>query len=271
MKTLGPPDRDWIVALLDSARTDTMFPQSNLRTHGFGGTHMRALRLWGVRDRAVLALGNDGMILPYLPDPSDIPAAAEILRGERLRGAAGPARMVRPLLDALGLTEAPKSLDADEPQFELSLDALIVPEGPGDLVPVSVDAERAICWRQAYNAELQTGSRTLEDTTREVEGWIAEDSHRFLVVDGRPAAMTGFNATLPEIVQVGGVYTPPETRGRGLARRALALHLAEARATGVETATLFAASDAAVACYTPLGFQRTGTFTLLFFEPKVTP
>jgi predicted GNAT family acetyltransferase len=74
--------------------------------------------------------------------------------------------------------------------------------------------------------------------------------------------VAGFNATLPEIVQIGGVYTPAALRGKGYARRAVALHLAEARAAGVARAVLFAANDAAARAYQAIGFRRADPFTL---------
>ncbi len=40
---------------------------------------------------------------------------------------------------------------------------------------------------------------------------------------------------------------------------------------GVRTATLFAASDAAVASYASLGFARIGSFALVLFAGPVTP
>jgi predicted GNAT family acetyltransferase len=71
-------------------------------------------------------------------------------------------------------------------------------------------------------------------------------------------------------VQVGGIYTPPALRGRGLARAAVALHLAEARNTGVSRAVLFAASPAAARAYTAIGFQPNGSFALVLFAAPVT-
>lgn len=44
--------------------------------------------------------------------------------------------------------------------------------------------------------------------------------------------------------------------------RAVALHLAEARASGVARAVLFAASDAAACAYRAIGFQPAEPFTL---------
>jgi predicted GNAT family acetyltransferase len=78
--------------------------------------------------------------------------------------------------------------------------------------------------------------------------------------------MTGFNATLPEIVQIGGVYTPADLRGRGYARRAVALHLAEARGKGTARAVLFAANDAAARAYRAIGFQPAVPFTLFLLS-----
>ena len=100
--------------------------------------------------------------------------------------------------------------------------------------------------------------------------YVAANSHVVLMEGPQPLAMCGFNARLPHIVQVGGVYTPPALRGFGHARRALGQHLAQARATGVERAVLFAASDKAASTYRALGFERIGQWTLLLLaEPQV--
>jgi len=77
--------------------------------------------------------------------------------------------------------------------------------------------------------------------------------------------MTSFNAELPDMVQVGGVYTPPEFRNRGYARLAVALHLDAARKTGVTRAILFASGDAAARAYRAIGFRQTGHYTITVF------
>ncbi|MEM7709666.1 MAG: GNAT family N-acetyltransferase [Pseudomonadota bacterium] len=272
MIPLGPEDRADIERLLSAQPALAMFPLGNLVTHGFGGDHSHGMTFWGDGHppRAVLGVSNSGGVMPFWDDPSHAAAASDILRGRALNGFVGPAAMVRPLMRELGLEDGTCTLDADEPHFLLDLDRLAVPDGPGTLAPLTVDPETAIHWRRAYTAELHMP--TAEDgSADDVARWITADSHRFLMIDGRPAALTGFNARLPHIVQVGGVYTPPGARGRGLARRVVALHLAEARAAGVRQATLFAASNAAVACYRPLGFERIGDFALVLFDGPVTP
>lgn len=94
---------------------------------------------------------------------------------------------------------------------------------------------------------------------------IETQSHAVVMVRGQAACMTGFNAQLPDIVQVGGACTSPESRGRGLAKRAVALHLAGARDRGVGKATLFSANE----CESDLsryGFKGNGCLHLLFFR-----
>ena len=269
MIPLGPADRAAIEALLRTRPTDAMFPLGNLRDHGMDGDHPNATRFWGDASpprRAILGLTNRGMVLPFATEPE---AAAAVLRGRSITGFAGPRGTVRPLMHALGLDTPAPGLDADEPQFYLDLARLRPPGGPGILGPLSLDRDRAIRWRTAYETELGLGDG--DSVPDDIDRWIAADSHRFLVVDGEPAAMTGFNARLPDIVQVGGVYVPPESRRQGLARRALALHLAEVRARGVSQATLCAASDAAAASYRALGFARIGDFTLVVRQTATVP
>jgi ribosomal protein S18 acetylase RimI-like enzyme len=238
-----------------------------------GGTgHRNATRYWIDRaeaPRAVLGLSEWGMAMVHDPENVATRAMAATLAGRPLRGICGPAGPTRAVMAAAGLDRAATVLGEDEPHFLLDLSDLTVPGGPGTLGPI--DPATARTWRGAYERELHFGTADPDDVARSVDAWIAADSHRMLWTCGRPAALTGFNARLPEIVQIGGVYTPPEARRRGLARRAVALHLAEARAAGVACATLFAASDAAVACYLTLGFRRIGDFALVLFDGEVAP
>ncbi|MFN4191607.1 MAG: GNAT family N-acetyltransferase [Tabrizicola sp.] len=157
-------------------------------------------------------------------------------------------------------------LDDDEPGFALDLADLRLPDAPGTrLVPAAkVARDLLLAWRAAATVETQgmPPSQSRACAAKDVDGWLDRDSHRVLLHNGQPVALTGFNAALPEIVQVGGVYTPPDLRNRGYARTAVALHLAEARAAGANRAVLFAATPAAVRAYRALGFQPAADFTL---------
>ncbi len=85
----------------------------------------------------------------------------------------------------------------------------------------------------------------------------------------RPVATTGFNAALPEVVQIGAVYVPPAHRGHGHAARAVALHLAQARKAGTRRAVLFSASAVAGRAYLRIGFRATGRMTIVFLNDAV--
>jgi predicted GNAT family acetyltransferase len=207
------------------------------------------------------------MLMPQWPG-GDSTCAVDPLAGAQVEGSVGPADQVRPLLAALGLGRAPRRSDTDQPAFALDLADLIVPEAPGDLHPLTADDLPWLTdWRAAYAAEVQgaAGPRARMNAGSEVRAWITEGSHLALRIGGRPVAICGFNAELPRIVHVGGVYTPPPLRGRGHARRDAALHLAEDRKTGVARAVLFAASDAAARAYVAIGFRRSGTFAVVLF------
>jgi len=166
---------------------------------------------------------------------------------------------------ALGLTGAPTILDRDEPHFALDLEDLLIPDGPGELHPLdAAHRDEMIRWRADYEVEvLGADPRTaLKTARRDYAAYLEAGSHRVLIEGGTPLSTTGFNATTPDAVQIGGVFTPPPLRGRGHARRAVALHLAEARDKGARRAILFAASAAAAAAYRAIGFERIGDWTL---------
>jgi predicted GNAT family acetyltransferase len=89
-----------------------------------------------------------------------------------------------------------------------------------------------------------------------------------MLVDGSDiVAYAAFNAALPEIVQLGGVWTPPERRGRGYGRAVVAGALLAARDGGAQRAVLFTGDDnvAAKRAYAALGFRRVGDWGLVLF------
>lgn len=262
--------------LLDHVQS-SMFALANLRDFGLNAPAPRAMNMWMLGDplRGVFGITNEGMILPQCPDlpEADLTAAADLIRGRTVMGLAGEASQARRFLQQAGWQDRAAHLDRDEPSFALNLRDLIVPPTENArLVPLS-DGDRSLLirWREAYHLEsLGTDpGMARKAAQKDIDGYIQRDSHRLLMVDGQPVSMTGFNATLPEIVQIGGVFTPPALRGRGYARTAVALHLAEARAAGLRKSVLFAASNAAVRAYVAIGFAPAGTFSLVLFSDQM--
>lgn len=269
-------DLDWIQSFLYANLQSSMFLLSNLRDHGLHDTTSdKGMTLWLTQGSApgIFAITNSGMILLQAPNAVDrMWERASDLIADRpvLTGCLGETRQVRALLSAAGLSDVPALLNDDEPAFRLDLAELIMPQMQGGgLVPLSaVPRELVVHWRANYHFEVMGTSKPKAAAVAETDitSYIAKDSHRALLVDNQPVAMTGFNAVLPSVVQVGGVYTPPDLRGRGCARLALALHLQEVRAKGVTQSVLFAASTAAVRAYMSLGYQRAGEFSLVLFD-----
>jgi RimJ/RimL family protein N-acetyltransferase len=276
MRPLSEADRPEIEAVLQARVETSMFPLSNLIHHGMGDSHPYAMRFWGRGDPldAVLGLTENGMILPQIP-PERAPEAVAALAGQRLLGIVGDSRQVAALEAALGPGESPVQLDREEGLLALDLADLRMPATEDlRLAPLSnVPRDLLVRWRTASEREaLGAGDAAEAQAEVDVASWLDAGTHRVLLRDAEPVAMTGFNARLPGIVQVGAVWTPPEHRRQGFARAAVALHLAQARAEGVTRAILFTANPFATRAYEALGFREIGRFSILLFgTPREVP
>ncbi len=257
----------------------SMFPLANLRDFGLRGDDPRSVNIWVLGDgpRAVFAITNEGMVLAQCPDCSDaeLAAAIALIRGRKLFGVASEATQARRIMQLAGWEDRPATLNSDEPGFTLQLDDLVLPDTIGaTLVPLG-DVDRSVpeAWRESYLVEAMdfAPERAQVQAKKDIANYVERSSHRVLLVDDQPVAMTGFNARLPEVVQIGGVYTPPNLRGRGYARLAVALHLVEARNAEASRAVLFAASDSAVRAYMGIGFKPAGQFSLILFTNPEDP
>ena len=73
---------------------------------------------------------------------------------------------------------------------------------------------------------------------------------------------------MTEIVQVGGVWTPPEFRSRGYGRGAVAASLLSVRTEGVQTAILFTGEEniPAQKAYEALDFHHIGDYRIILLK-----
>jgi N-acetylglutamate synthase-like GNAT family acetyltransferase len=265
-----------LTALLRQYEATSMFPLCNLARAGLNGAGPYGMRYWISGDvSGAIGLTNGGMLQPQWPGAADWAAARAALEGAEVTGVIGPAGQVHPIIEALGLGMAEKRLAATEPGFVIDLNDLLIPEGPGVLAGLeAADPLLLGAWRASYLTEV-TGTppdMAAVQGPAAITRWRVEKSHRVLLEDGHPVALCGFNAVLPDVVQVGGVYVPPELRGKGRARRVVALHLAEARARSVQRARLFAVSDQAARAYRAIGFGPADPVGLvLFAAPQSVP
>lgn len=274
-----PADQGRIEEFLHHYVTTSMFPLTNLRNYGFASPAPRAMRFWvqGQGDiQGAFGLSNSGMMMPQMPDAQehDWQQVADICRAEALMGAIGEAGQVRTLLQALGLATVKTNLNEDEPGFQLNLDDLTVPSHENArFSPITAQDDFLFGWRAAYHHEVlgTPDGKADAEAQRDIENYLKTDNYRVLRIQNEPVCLTGFNAVLPEIVQIGGVYVPPALRRKGFARLAVALHLQEARESGVIQACLFAISDAAARAYQAIGFRPAGKIALVLFEQEETP
>ena len=255
----------------------SMFPLANLRDYGLRGADPRSMDIWvlGGNLRAVFAITNEGMVLPQCPDCSDqdLRDAIALIRGRPLFGIAAEAEQARRIIRLAGWQDRPATLNSDEPGYTLDLTRLSLPDAKNAEISPIGDRDRRITedWRRAFLIEAMDfdADRALDQSRKDIASYIRRNSHRVLRVEGQPVGMCGFNARLPETAQIGGVYVPPELRGRGYARLAVGLHLQEAQKEGITRAVLFAASEAAARAYISLGFRPAGHYSLILFKnPK---
>ena len=92
---------------------------------------------------------------------------------------------------------------------------------------------------------------------------------RVLLIDGEPVSLSGFNARLPDIVQIGPVWTPTEYRSRGYARTLVALTLQKERKQGVQKAILSTGNPVAAKAYEAIGFEKIGSYCLALLKEPI--
>lgn len=270
-----PADVPALEAFLQSHLETSMFLLSNLRRFGPGGAdHEYAMRYWitGEPISGVFALSTNGTIMVQWPNGQDWAEPLAFVDRSVTR-LIGHSEQIDDLRKAAGLQDAPTSLNAVETLFSVDLSEAVIPDGKGSLRPLQeTDHEIMRAWMFDY--DVNTLGMSPDDSKarldREFEDAMAADSRRILAEGGKPLSLSGFNAEVDDIVQVGPVYTPPDLRGQGHARRAVALHLQEARSKGAKRSILFANDESAIAAYRAIGYRPIGRFSLIFFsEPQV--
>ena len=204
------------------------------------------------------------------------------LSGKRIAGLLGPASQVCEARRVLGLDESPATMDSREGLFALDLDDLRTPPALQDGAvrcrrSTPADLPMLTAWRVDYCVEAlgQTAGDKLRARCREDIEQTHEDGRLWLLHDDedQPVASAAFNAALPDTVQIGGVWTPPELRCRGHARAVVAGALLSAREKGVRRAILFTDETnwPARRAYEAIGFDLVGDFGLVLLAHPAKP
>lgn len=252
-----------------------MFLRANLAAHGTHDTvspHGTAFFVdeTGSTISAVFGITNSGYVMAQAPKA---PVAlwadfAARITGRRVRGMTGVPEQVAACLTALGLSEASWQVHTDEPLYHLEIGQLIC--GPVAVRKAVVeDLPMLENWFNGYEQDAglaPVGTPPTEDVLARAARAIDSPDVMLLDHEGDAVSMAGINARLPDIVQIGGVYTPAPLRGRGYARRALAGLLRACAAQGVTQSVLFANNEPAVRAYEALGYRLIGQYRVCVLQ-----
>ena len=142
-------------------------------------------------------------------------------RGWRLNGVTGPRRDADAVAALLG---AALHVDRGEPRVLLlhelrSVRDVSHPEGASRRAEAR-DAQLVATWLRAFAAELDMPGAEAEASAVPVR--IETGEYDLWEVDATPVSMANHTVPLAGVVRIGGVYTPPEQRLRGYARRLVA-------------------------------------------------
>jgi RimJ/RimL family protein N-acetyltransferase len=277
LRRLGPGDETALEQFLAPHWQTSMFLRANARAAGLvdrgqplQGTYVAAFA--GERIIAVAAQGWNGMILVQAPDAELLPLvvqAAATTAGRKVTGLSGPYQQVLATRTALGLDGARTTMSSREDLFTMPLSQLRLPPALADgtwlcRAPRPEERDRLADWRADYHVEaLRVPPGPLIEAVR--RAFHIDPVQRVLVVDGEIVAFATFNAQLPEVVQVGGVFTPQARRGRGYARAVVAGALRDARDRSVIHALLFTAeeNEPARRAYLAIGFEIIGDYGIV--------
>jgi GNAT superfamily N-acetyltransferase len=217
----------------------------------------------------------NGKVVIQAPSHAGALAVASVQgSGREVNGLVGPAAQVRDARAALGLTDRAVALEGDEWLYALDLSGLQVPalltRGEITCRPPHASERDTLCaWRLAYDIELLGAADTPEQRAGSaafLDAQIAAGNAWVAVHGSQLVSLSAFNATLPDMVQLGGIYTPPAHRGRGYAKAVVAWSLQVARERGATRAILFTSNPSAARTYEALGFERIGDYSLVLFR-----
>ncbi len=283
IRLLTAADQFALDAFLAKSAASTMIMRSNLAQYGVGeGSHLYqgayAALFEDHEIAAVAAHYGNGNMFFFAPKAAGELAAFLSQHTQRaVMGLIGPWADCITALDHLGLRE--RTIDQPPHQeilYDLNLADLRIPQqitdgSVGYRAATLDDAETLIGWRIDYELETIRYELTpeLEARVRKMMlHTIGTQSWWVATFNNAPVAMSSFNATLENMVQVGGVHTPKAYRGKGYARVVVAGSLIDVRQKGVSTGILFTeiTNTPAQKVYEALGFKRIGDYALLMMR-----
>lgn len=227
--------------------------------------------------QGVLAHYWNGNVIVQAPDDNVLHQLINAFKNRVSRpvaGVLGPGKQGKIVIKSLGLSQKAFAVEHNEALYALDLDKLNVPDSLNrehcQIIEVGEIGRNVLKqWIRAYQIEALGAEDNKEldlIVENRVERTISEKSCWGLLIDGVPVSLSGFNSRLPDMVQIGPVWTPPEYRSLGYARTVVALTLEKAKEEGVKKAILFTNDPAAIKAYEAIGFEKIGHYCLALLK-----
>ena len=286
IRRLQNSDGDVLEQFLCKHAETSMFIRSNMnrvgleyRDRDFHGDYFGAFDDAG-RAVGVLAHYWNGNIMMQAQETTILLELAQTFQSHVNRpiaGVLGDEAQAAIIMDELSLTDEVCSINVADGLYSLELADLCMPTHR-DFDKVSmvtageVDRGTIVRWIKDFEIEA-LGKVDSDELTTHVENRtnhiMTGEDHWILLRDSEPVSLSGFNARLPDMVQIAPVWTPPEHRNRGYARTLVAMTLQKAKQCGVKKSILFTDNPAAAKAYEAVGFQQIGLFRLALLNNPV--
>jgi predicted GNAT family acetyltransferase len=268
-RKLGESDRGLAVALLSSAPAINLYMLGNLESMGFDAD---VCEFWGdfADDGALRGVLNrymTGWTAFGLPD-ADWAALGAILdehplAAERLQDNPGGVDSFLPFLQRYTAadihTEEVMLLAADALQMVPPQNGITVRRATLDDLPRLVNL-------YADAGHMSRSAPAIERPLRATRVWVATEGGKHS--DAEPIISVALtNAETCDLAMIGGVFTPPQQRGRGLSQAVCSALCADLIADGKQP-VLYWDTPAAGAVYRKLGFSGAGQWRSVWLEAK---
>ncbi len=262
IRLLGEADRRAALTLLQRAPALNLYALGNLESLGFDSA---ISQFWGDVDaigtlRALLNRYMTGWVI-YGSASADWEGLGQIvdshpMQAERLQDNPEGVESFLPYLH----NYRAQRIETETLMTLAAADFRPQPPPPGATVRRALDTDLDALI--ALYADAQEMRRSAEAVRRPLQSrriWIAE-------VNGRIESVALTNAETADLAMVGGVYTKPDARGRGLSRAVVSALCAELHAQKRQP-VLYWVNPAAGAVYDKLGFRQIGVWRAIRLEP----
>lgn len=268
IRQVAASDAEAVECFLSERSDSSLILRSNLLTAGFAfsgqpyeGQYVASFEGAGVTGLVGHAW-NGNLILQAPANAPELSRRALEVSGRELEGFIGPWDQVEACRVAFGLVEG---------AFSLLVREVLMNVRVADIAAVSgvrlarLDELEALAkWSAAFDREALLEEPDLDEVRANLKRGLESGGKWYVLEEeGVLKAMGAFTARTVDSVQLGGIYTPPEGRNRGAARRLVAGMLKQ---SGVERGVLFAKDPAAIRSYRAVGFRECGSYGLAFLK-----